>query len=588
MLFSVIMGFILYFCILIKVIKQRMQIALRIDINNRIMNRIILYLLFSVAIPLSAQTDSDHNLKVAKNLDVFNSIYKRLDMLYVDTLDADEVIGTGINAMLRSLDPYTTYYPEDKVDELKMLYTGKFAGVGALIRYMPKMKHVVIEEPYKGMPADVAGLKKGDIILSIDDSSMVGKDTKHVSSRLRGDAGTSLILKYKRPSTGKTTKVKITRSVIQQKPVPYYGMREGGIGYINLISYTEGCAKEMRRAVIELKNKGMKSLVLDLRNNGGGSEQEAVDIVNLFVPRDILIVSNRGKTKRTNRDYITKAEPIDTLMPIVVLVNDMTASSSEITAGSMQDLDRAVILGTRTYGKGLVQTSLDLPFNGNLKLTTNKYYIPSGRCIQAINYKHAKGGYMEHVPDSLTKVFHTANGREVRDGGGIKPDVEIKPDSLPNIAFYLANIDSNSVMMNYEIDYIAKHPEIAPASEFELSDADYEDFKQRVLESGFTYDRESEKQLKNLVKLAKFEGYYEDAKADFENLEKKLSHNVAKDLDFNKQALKEIITNDIVTAYYYQEGAIQNSLRYDKQMKEAERLLNNLNEYHKLLSPVKK
>ena len=543
--------------------------------------------LLAIGIPSVAQ-NKDHNFDVAKNLDVFNAIYKQLDMMYVDTLNADEVIGNGINAMLRSLDPYTVYFPAEQQKELKEIYTGKFAGIGALIRYYPKLKYTVIDEPYRGMPAAEAGLRKGDIILGSDDVSMAGKDSKLVSEHLRGTPGTSIVLRIKRWSTGKEMRVKVTRRIIKQPALPYYGMRKGGVGYISLRQFTEGCAKEMRRAVMDLKAKGMKSLIFDLRNNGGGSEQEAVDIVNMFVRKGLTIVSNRGKLKRANRDYKTTVEPIDTLMPIVVLVNGGTASAGEITSGSLQDLDRAVILGSRTYGKGLVQMSVDLPYNGSLKLTTNKYYIPSGRCIQAINYKHSNGGYVEHVPDSLTKVFHTANGREVRDGGGIQPDVEIKPDSLPNIAYYLEYVDSNSVLMNYEVEYIAKHPAIAPASEFELSDTDYADFKQRVLKSGFSYDRESEKYLKNLVKLAKFEGYYDDAKAEFEQLEKKLSHNVEKDLDYNKAVIKQLITNDIVTAYYYQSGAIEHSLRSDKQMQAAEKLLNTPQEYRKLLLPKKK
>lgn len=543
--------------------------------------------LLAIGIPSVAQ-NKDHNFDVAKNLDVFNAIYKQLDMMYVDTLNADEVIGNGINAMLRSLDPYTVYFPAEQQKELKEIYTGKFAGIGALIRYYPKLKYTVIDEPYRGMPAAEAGLRKGDIILGIDDVSMAGKDSKFVSEHLRGTPGTSIVLRIKRWSTGKEMRVKVTRRIIKQPALPYYGMRKGGVGYISLRQFTEGCAKEMRRAVMDLKAKGMKSLIFDLRNNGGGSEQEAVDIVNMFVRKGLTIVSNRGKLKRANRDYKTSVEPIDTLMPIVVLVNGGTASAGEITSGSLQDLDRAVILGSRTYGKGLVQMSVDLPYNGSLKLTTNKYYIPSGRCIQAINYKHSNGGYVEHVPDSLTKVFHTANGREVRDGGGIQPDVEIKPDSLPNIAYYLEYVDSNSVLMNYEVEYIAKHSAIAPASEFELSDTDYADFKQRVLKSGFSYDRESEKYLKNLVKLAKFEGYYDDAKAEFEQLEKKLSHNVEKDLDYNKAVIKQLITNDIVTAYYYQSGAIEHSLRSDKQMQAAEKLLNTPQEYRRLLLPKKK
>lgn len=550
--------------------------------------QLICVLLTIGLMPAMAQKDKDHNFEVAKNMEVFTAIYKNLDMMYVDTLNAGEVIGNGINAMLRSLDPYTEYYPENKVKELDRMLTGKYAGVGALIRYNQQLKRVVVDEPYENMPAAEAGLKKGDIILSIDDSTMTDKDVAYVSSRLRGEPGTSFILKVKRPSTGKTMRMKVTRRSIQLPYLPYYGLQENGVGYINLNAFTVNSARDVRRAFLDMRRQGMKGLVLDLRNNGGGSLQEAVDIVNMFVPKGIVLVQTRGKMTRVNKDYKTTVEPIDTLMPIVVLVNGNTASSSEITAGSLQDLDRAVVLGTRTYGKGLVQMPMDLPYNGQMKLTTSKYYIPSGRCIQAINYRHARGGYTEHVPDSLTKVFHTVGGREVRDGGGIKPDVELKPDSLPNIAYYLAGArDSNEVLLNYEIDYLAAHPTIAPAKTFALSDADYEEFKRRVLKSNFKYDRETEKYLKDLVKLAKFEGYYEDAKPEFEALEKKLQHNVAKDLDYNKEAIRHIIESDLVAAYYYQGGAIQNGLRYDKQMKEAVRLIETPEDYRKILSGKK-
>lgn len=542
-----------------------------------------------LAMPAWAQKEKNHDFVVAKNMDVFTSIYKNLDMMYVDTLDADEVIGNGINAMLRSLDPYTEYYPESEVKELKNMLTGKYAGIGSVVRYNYQLGYTVISEPYEGMPAQEAGLKKGDIILSINDSTMKGKEVSYVSDRLRGEPGTSFILKVKRPSTGKVMKVKLTRRTIQMPFLPYYGLLDGEIGYINFNSFTDQCAKDVRRAFIDLKKQGAKKLVFDLRNNGGGSVSEAVSIVNMFLPKDKVVLTMKGKLQRANNENKTTVEPIDTLMPIVVLVSGNTASAAEILSGSLQDYDRAIILGTRTYGKGLVQATMDLPYNGQMKLTTSKYYIPSGRCVQALNYKHAKGGYVEHVPDSLTKVFYTAGGREVRDGGGVKPDVEVKPDSLPNIAYYLAGArDSNELMLNYEVDYIAKHPTIAPAKDFALTDADYEEFKARVLKADFKYDRETEKYLKDLMKLARFEGYYDDAKPEFDALAKKLSHNVAKDLDYNKQYIKRLLENDIVAAYYYQGGAIRNSLRYDKQVKEAVRLLNTPEEYKKLLRPSEK
>ena len=550
---------------------------------------LISLLMVLLAAPAFAQIDRGHDFKTAKNMDIFNSIYKNLDLMYVDTLDAEEVVGNGIKAMLGSLDPYTTYYPEEKVNELKNMLTGKYAGVGAVVRYNFQLQRVCISEPYENMPAAEVGLKKGDIILSIDNEDMTNKDVAYVSDHLRGDPGTSFIIKVKRPSTGKTLKMKITRRTIQMPFLPYYGMLEGGFGYINFNSFTDNCAKDVRRAFIDLKKQGAKGLVFDLRNNGGGSVSEAVSIINMFLPKGKTVLKMQGKLQRSNKEYKTSVEPVDSVMPMVVLVNGNSASASEIMSGSLQDYDRAIILGTRTYGKGLVQTTMDLPYNGQMKLTTAKYYIPSGRCVQALNYKHAKGGYVEHVPDSLTKVFYTANGREVRDGGGVKPDVEVKPDSLPNIAFYLAGArDSNEVMLNYEVDYIAKHPTIAPAKDFALTDADYDEFKARVLKADFKYDRETEKYLKDLEKLAKFEGYYDDAKPEFEALKKKLSHNVAKDLDYNKEYIKQLLENEIVAAYYFQAGAIQNSLRYDKQIKEAVKLLNSPEEYSKILHPAKK
>lgn len=532
--------------------------------------------------------NKDHNLEVAKNLEVFNSIYKHLDLLYVDTLNAKEVVGNAINGMLRSLDPYTVYYSEDKTNELRTMLTGKYAGIGSIIRWNSQISNSVIEEPYEGMPAAEAGLRKGDVILSIDGESMKGKDNAYVSEHLRGDAGTTFELKIRRPSTGKEMRFKITRRSIQMPAVPYYGVQQGGIGYIKLNEFTENSAKIVRNAFIDMRHQQIKGLILDLRNNGGGSELEAANLVNLFVPKGVTVVSNRGKLKRANHDYKTTSEPIDTVIPIVVMVNGNSASSAEIVTGALQDMDRAVVLGTKTYGKGLVQMPIDLPYNSEMKVTTSRYYIPSGRCIQARKYRHNDGGSSEVIADSTKRKFYTLNGREVLDAGGITPDVVVEGDSLPNIAYYLAAArDSNEVLLNYEVDYIAKHPTVAQPADFELSDEDYAEFKKRVLDSGFTYDRTSEKFLKDLEQLTRFEGYYDDAKPEFEALKKKLSHNVAKDLEYNKQAIKNIINNDLMAAYYFQRGATQNSLRHDKQMDEAMKLIANGERYAKILNPKK-
>lgn len=549
----------------------------------------LLVLGWLTALCSTAQTD-DHNFNVAKNMEIFTAVYKNLDMLYVDTLDANKVVGKGINAMLNSLDRYTEYYPEDETKDLKYQLTGKYAGIGSTIRYNFKTGYSYIDEPYLGMPAQIAGLKKGDMILAINDSTMKGKETAYVSDRLRGDAGTTFELKIKRPTTGKVMKFKITRKLIQTPAVSYYGLLNDSVGYIGLSSFSEGCSKVFRNVVIEMKHKGMKQLIFDLRNNGGGSEAEAVNIVNVFVPKGKLVVSNRGKLKRANRDFYTQVEPVDTVMPLVVLVNGQSASASEITSGALQDLDRAVVMGMRTYGKGIVQTMLELPYNTQMKLTTNKYYIPSGRCIQARKFRKTDGGAGEEmVADSLAKVFHTQNGRGVKDAGGIQPDIEVKPDSMPNITYYLVAMrDSSEVLLDYVVDYIAKHNTIASASDFSITDADFEDFKKRVVASNFKYDPISENTFADLVKVAKFEGYYDDAKQEFEALEKKLKHDVNKEMDKAKESIVQLLNREIVVAYYYQEGAARNSLRTDKFTSEALQLLANKDKYTKLLNATNK
>ena len=548
------------------------------------MKRIAFLLLCCYALIGVQAQNKNHNFNVAKNIDVFTNIYQSLDMMYVDTLDANQVIGNGIEAMLNSLDPYTVYYTQEKEEELSTMITGKYAGIGALIKYNNQIKNVVIDQPYANTPSALAGLQKGDIILAIDNLSMAGKDNSFVSNHLRGTAGTTFQLKVKRPVTGKVFTVNITRKSIQLPAVPYYGMRPNNIAYINLSSFIEGCSSDVRKAFIELKEKGAKGLVLDLRDNGGGSLSEAVKIVNMFVPKGITLVKTKGKIARANSEYKTTEEPIDTVMPIVVLVNENTASASEITAGSLQDLDRGVVLGAKTFGKGLVQQVVQVPYGGSLKLTSGKYYIPSGRCIQALKYKHAKGGRAEALPDSLVKTFYTLNKREVKDGGGIMPDVKVKGDSVPNIALYLASFrDSNEVMFNYELDYIAKHASIASPETFHLTDADYEEFKQRVIKSGFKYDGETAKLLKSLEQLARFEGYYDLSKEQFNALKDKLQHNVAHDLEYNKAFIKELLEGDIVRAYYYQGGGIAYSLTKDVFFKRATELLTNTKEYNNIL-----
>ena len=548
-------------------------------------NRLVRILLAGLLVlPLTAFGQTNHRLEVGKNLDIFNALYSNLDLFYVDTLNPKQTMTAAIDGMLRSLDPYTEYYPEEDTKNLQMMLTGKYAGIGALIKYHARLKRVVIDEPYEGMPAAEVGLKKGDIILQIDDTVVTDKSVSYVSSHLRGDAGTSFVLKVRRPSIDKELKFRITRRNIKLPELPYWGMRPDSIGYINLSQFTEGCAKNVRRAFVELKKQGAKALVLDLRSNGGGSEMEAVDLVNIWVPQGQTVVENRGKVRQANRTYQTHLEPVDTVMPLAVLVNGETASASEITSGALQDLDRAIIIGSRTYGKGLVQVPLDLPYNTNVKITTSHYYIPSGRCIQAVNYKR---GSKERIADSLTNVFYTRGGREVRDGGGIKPDIELKNDTMSNIVYYLSagGLDSTEVMFDYVVDYINSHPTIAAAADFHLTEQDWLQFRQRVIDSGFSYDPLSKKQFAELVKTAKFEGYYEEARDAFDALEQKLKHDVAADLDKHRDTIVQMLELDIVGAYYYQAGGIEAGLNHDKQLQEAERLLKSADEYRRILQP---
>ena len=534
----------------------------------------------ALAMPSSAQKKKGgHDFEVVKNLDVFNSIYKELDMFYVDSLEAQKAIRVGIDAMLSELDPYTVYYPEDDMDELEMMTKGKYGGIGSIIR-LRKDSTVIIYEPYEGMPAAEVGLKVGDVLLRIDDNDLKGMDTEKVSNLLRGEPGTTFLLEVQRPGEKKTRKFKITRRNITVSQIPYHGVLRGDVGYINLIGFTENSSRDFRKALISVKADGAKSLVIDLRGNGGGSLAEAVNIVNLFVPRGKEIVSMKGKVRSSNYSYKSKNEPLDIEMPIVVLVNNGSASAAEIVAGALQDLDRAVIVGSKTFGKGLVQSVRDLPYNGSLKLTTSKYYIPSGRCIQAIDYKNRREGQKDRVADSLANVFHTAGGREVRDSGGIMPDVEVKHDTLANLLFYLSNDD---VLTDFATDYCKTHLTIAPAAEFAISDADFEAFKRMAVESGFKYDRLSEKRLDDLKKVAEFEGYLKDAEAEFAALAKKLEHNLERDFDNFKDDIKELVEMEIVKRYYFQRGTVESGLRDDVDFDKAVEILHNPEEYNRIL-----
>lgn len=556
------------------------------------MKRTLKLIILAAWLVLPATAQKNHNFEISKNLEIFNNLFKQLDLYYVDTLDADKLVKTATGSMLNTLDPYTEYYPDDERDDLKQMLTGKYAGIGSLIHYSKNEDRCIISEPFENMPAAEGGLKAGDVILSIagkefgpKGSQNTNEFTESVSNALRGEPGTSFIVKIQRPGEDKPREIKLTRRAIKTPPISYYGMIAENTGYIYLSSFPEGAATDVRRAVIDLKQKGAKQLVLDLRNNGGGSMQEAIDLVNLFIGKGKTVVELKGKIKSANETYKTQREALDPDIPLAVLVNGNTASSSEITAGTLQDYDRAVVIGTRTYGKGLVQQTRPLPYDGVLKLTTSRYYIPSGRCIQAIDYSHrAANGAVNRIPDSLTNVFHTAAGRPVRDGGGIMPDSVVKVDSVANIVLYLnPGMITSDVLFNFVTEYTHRHATIDPPEKFDISDEEYENFKRYAKEHNFTYDRQSVKLLDNLKKVAKFEGY--DVAEDIKALEAKLTHNEDYDFEHWKPEIKKLLNNEIMLRYYYRRGLIRNSLNNDKTLDTALAVLNNPQEYRKMLAP---
>ncbi|MDD3036967.1 S41 family peptidase [Bacteroides sp.] len=557
-------------------------------LNKRIIAGLVAVI--AVAAFFSFKNGDDRNFQLAKNLDIFNAVVKELDMFYVDTIDPNKTIREGIDNMLLSLDPYTEYFPEEDQSELEQMVKGSFGGIGSLITYDMKMKRSMIAEPFENTPAAKAGLKAGDILIEIDGKDLAGKNNAEVSQMLRGEAGTSFKLKVERPNEkgGRTPmEFDIVRESILTPPIPYSTLMDNNVGYISLSTFSGNPSKDFKKAFLDLKKQGATSLVIDLRNNGGGLLDEAVEIANYFLPRGKVIVTTKGKIKQASNTYKTLREPLDLDIPITVLVNSGTASASEILSGSLQDLDRAVIVGNRTFGKGLVQVPRSLPYGGTMKVTTSKYYIPSGRCVQAIDYKHRnEDGSVGTIPDSLTNVFHTVAGREVRDGGGVMPDIVVEQEKLPNILYYLVR---DNLIFNYATQYCLKHPTIPSPEKFEVTDADYDNFKAMVKKADFKYDQQSEKILKTLKEAAEFEGYMTDASEEFTALEKKLNHNLDRDLDYFAKDIKPMIASEIIKRYYFQRGGIIQQLKDDNDLEAALKVLNDQAKYKEILStPVAK
>lgn len=565
------------------------------------------YLVFSTFLltgsSLYAQENTSNEkryFEINKNIEVFNSVVKELDMFYVDTIDVQKTIESGIVNMLAGLDPYTNYMTEEEVSDFTVLTTGEYAGVGAVIsfRNIDGRDIVYILEPYEGMPAAKSGLKVGDIILSINGEDMTtaekvpgepfGKTLSNkVTNKLKGQAGTEITVKVERPGVKKPIEVKIVRQNIQITSVPYYGILKDNVGYIVLTGFTDKCAQDVKNAYLDLKKQGMTSLILDLRGNGGGIMEEAIQLVNFFVPKGQVVLSTKGKMKQWDRTYRTTLDPIDTDIPFVVLVDKGSASASEIVSGALQDLDRAVIMGQRTYGKGLVQAPRELPYGGSLKVTTSKYYIPSGRCIQAIDYTHRnEDGSVGRIPDSLTTVFKTAIGREVRDGGGVTPDIKLEEIKVPSITYYLLN---QYLVNDWVTDWAIKNPKIVPVEQFSITDADYESFKALVKsKKDFKYDQLSEKRLKTLKDVMDFEGYSKTASEEYKALEAKLVPNLDRDLDNFKDDIKKLLNMEIAKRYYFQKGERIESLKGDKDVEQAIELLNNKEQYKEIFTPGRK
>ncbi|MDR0700492.1 MAG: S41 family peptidase [Tannerella sp.] len=534
--------------------------------------------------PTGSNKNDDNRFEVSKQLDIFNALIKEVEMFYVDSVDIQKVMRRGIDAILKGLDPYTEYIPENEMADLKFLTTGEYGGIGAYIR--SREGGTVITEPFEGMPAAIAGLKAGDRILAIDTVDVSGMPSDGVSLLLKGVPNTKMTLTVQRPGEKKLRKFDMVRKQVIVNQVVYYGVYGNNTGYIYLKGFTDKSAQEVKAAFEDLKkNYQIESLILDLRDNGGGILEGAVQIVNLFVPKGKEVLTMKGKARQWDRTYRTYNEPIDTLMPMVTLINGMSASASEIVSGALQDMDRAALVGQRSFGKGLVQSTRNLPYDGKLKVTTNKYYIPSGRCIQQLDYSHRNtDGSVAAIPDSLTSVFYTENGRSVRDGGGIRPDFEVEEEMAPTMLYYLYT-DRDYILFDYITEWVSKHKTIPPADEFEYSDEDYEAFKKYMIEKNFEYDWQSEKALKALKEVAQMEGFVGDDATLFASLEEKLKPNLQYDLERYGKSIKRLISSEIVKRYYYQRGEIQQNLKDDETLRKAVEVLQNRELYNETLNP---
>ncbi|OQX78773.1 MAG: peptidase S41 [Bacteroidetes bacterium 4484_276] len=531
---------------------------------------------------LANAQESNNDFEISKNLDIFTELYKQLDMNYVDGIDPGDLMKTGIDAMLESLDPFTNYIPESRLEDYKLLTTGQYGGVGALIHKQDG--YVVISEPYEGFPAQKAGLVAGDKILEVDGQPAKGKSTEEVSKVLKGEPGTNITILVGRLNSDEPVEIELQRENVKIDNIPYYGMLTEHIGYIKLSGFTHNAGQEVKKAFKELKDDNdLKGLVFDLRGNGGGLLNEAVNIVNIFVDKGELVVSTKGNDSSRNKSYYTTNKPEDLEIPLVFLVDPGSASASEIVVGAMQDLDRGVVLGQRTYGKGLVQNVLPLSYNSKVKVTVAKYYIPSGRCIQAIDYSHKdEDGYAHKIPDSLISEFETKNGRKVYDGGGIEPDIYLDPEKMSPLT---VSLFSKFIMFDYANKFYLEHDSIPPPKEFKITDEIYDDFVNYVNgREDFDYTTASEKTLEKLKEATEKEDYFANINEEIEALEKKLMHNKDEDLMTQRDIISEILTVEIVTRYYYQKGKVKASLEFDPEVKKAIELIEGQEGYSSILN----